>query len=61
MEIVILGHPVLRQKSEPVENIDGKLKETIEKMAETMYKFNGIGLAAEQVGITEKKIGRAHV
>jgi peptide deformylase len=54
MEIVILGHPVLRQKSEPVENIDGKLKETIEKMAETMYKAKGLGLAANQVAIPKR-------
>ncbi len=54
MEILILGHPALREKAEPVENIDGKLKETIDKMADTMYKAKGLGLAANQVGILKR-------
>lgn len=54
MEILILGHPVLRQKAKPVEDINGELKKNIEKMAETMYKFKGLGLAANQVGILKR-------
>ncbi|PMP94383.1 MAG: peptide deformylase [Thermodesulfobacterium geofontis] len=54
MEILIFGHPALRERAKPVENINGKLKETIDKMAETMYKAKGIGLAANQVGILKR-------
>lgn len=54
MEILILGHPILRQKAKPVEDINGELKKNIEKMAETMYKFKGLGLAANQVGILKR-------
>jgi len=54
MEILILGHPALREKAKPVENINGELKQIIEKMAETMYKAKGIGLAANQVGILKR-------
>jgi peptide deformylase len=54
MEILIIGNPILREKAKPVENIDGELKETIDKMAEIMYKAKGIGLAANQVGILKR-------
>uniref|UniRef100_A0A7V6CD76 Peptide deformylase n=1 Tax=Thermodesulfobacterium geofontis TaxID=1295609 RepID=A0A7V6CD76_9BACT len=54
MEILIFGNPILREKAKPVENIDGELKEIIDKMAETMYKAKGIGLAANQVGILKR-------
>uniref|UniRef100_A0A7C4NTG7 Peptide deformylase n=1 Tax=Thermodesulfobacterium geofontis TaxID=1295609 RepID=A0A7C4NTG7_9BACT len=54
MEILIFGNPILREKAKPVENIDGELKETINKMAEIMYKAKGIGLAANQVGILKR-------
>jgi peptide deformylase len=54
MEILVFGHPALREKAKPVENIDGELKETIEKMANIMYKAKGIGLAANQVGILKR-------
>jgi peptide deformylase len=54
MEILIFGNPILREKAKPVENIDGELKETIDKMAEIMYKAKGIGLAANQVGILKR-------
>ncbi|MCD6490246.1 MAG: peptide deformylase [Thermodesulfobacterium sp.] len=54
MEILILGHSALREKAKPIENIDGELKHTIDKMAETMYKAKGLGLAANQVGILKR-------
>ena len=43
---------VLRQKAEPVTDIDGRLQELIDDMADTMYQAPGIGLAANQVGET---------
>lgn len=42
--------PVLRQKAEPVEEIDKELQCLIDDMAETMYEAPGIGLAANQIG-----------
>lgn len=42
---------ILRKKSKEVENFDIKLKNVVDKMFDAMYKFNGIGLAAPQVGI----------
>jgi peptide deformylase len=43
---------VLRQRAEPVTDIDGRIQELIDDMAETMYQAPGIGLAANQMGET---------
>ena len=51
--IFTIGSQTLRAQSAPVKNIDGKMVKTIEAMFELMYKANGVGLAANQVGITE--------
>ena len=46
--------PVLSQVSEPVTVFDSDLKKLIEDMKETMYEESGIGLAAPQVGISQR-------
>ena len=51
MQIVPFPHPALRFKSVDVTQIDGTLRETVAKMFELMYEANGIGLAANQVGL----------
>lgn len=48
------GDEVLRKKCRPVEVIDKKIITLIEDMAETMYKSEGAGLAAPQVGILKR-------
>ena len=50
--IRILTYPdtVLLEPAEPVTNIDGKLQQLIDDMADTMYHAPGIGLASNQVG-----------
>ena len=50
MKIYTYPEPVLRAKTEPVENIDEDIQNLIDEMAETMYAAPGIGLAANQVG-----------
>lgn len=47
---------ILRKKSREVEVIDEKIKTLIEDMIETMHKFDGLGLAAPQVGILKRVI-----
>jgi len=42
--------PVLKETCAPVETIDEKIRTLLQDMAETMYAFNGVGLAASQVG-----------
>ncbi len=50
LPIYLYGHPVLRKKSVDVEPEYPELKELIANMFETMYKAEGIGLAAPQIG-----------
>ena len=50
LEIKKAGAPVLKQVCAPVQRVDAKIKTLLDDMAETMYKSNGIGLAAPQVG-----------
>jgi peptide deformylase len=53
-EIRIYPDPILRKKAQPVENIDGKVKDIVDHMAEVMYTNKGIGLAAPQIGILSR-------
>ena len=50
------GDEILKKKSREVEVIDERVKELIEDMVETMHKYNGVGLAAVQVGILKRII-----
>ena len=45
---------ILRKKSRPVEKIDDKVRELVKDMIETMHKYDGVGLAAVQVGILKQ-------
>jgi peptide deformylase len=49
--IVVVGHPVLRQKAKRVTQIDRSIQKLIEDMIETMKEAPGVGLAAPQVGV----------
>ena len=44
--------PVLRKKCQHIDNIDDNLVTLTENMIETMYKASGLGLAANQVGVS---------
>lgn len=48
------GQPVLRQVATPITQNTPELQKRIEDMFETMYQAEGIGLAAPQVGISER-------
>ncbi len=50
------GDEILNKVSREVEVIDDKVKELIDDMVETMHKYNGVGLAAVQVGILKRII-----
>ena len=56
IEIVTYPDPVLNRKAEPVENIDGDIQNLIDTMSKLMYQASGIGLAANQVGVTKRVI-----
>jgi peptide deformylase len=48
--IVIYGHPILRKVAEDIDKDYPGLKQFISNMFDTMYKSEGMGLAAPQVG-----------
>ena len=48
------GNPILRQKGKAVETFDSDLKNLVCDMIETMYAEEGIGLAAQQIGIAQQ-------
>ena len=54
--IRMAGDEILKKKSREVEEIDDKLQILIDDMIETMHKYNGVGLAAVQVGILKRVI-----
>ncbi len=55
-KIVLRSDDVLRKKCKNVEIFDEKLGILLDDMAETMYKANGVGLAAPQVGILRRAV-----
>lgn len=52
LPIRILGDPVLRTPCDPVTHFDDGLAQLIDDMFETMYAAPGVGLAANQVGVS---------
>lgn len=54
LRIHVLGSPVLRQVTKEIETVTDEHRRLIDDMFETMYVAHGIGLAAPQVGRTER-------
>ena len=48
------GDEILKKKSREIEVVDDKLQILIDDMIETMHKYNGVGLAAVQVGVLKR-------
>ncbi|MFF0143892.1 MULTISPECIES: peptide deformylase [Amycolatopsis] len=51
LPICIAGEPVLHQPTREITEFDEKLRTLVEDMFETMYAAEGVGLAANQVGL----------
>jgi peptide deformylase len=52
--IVKYGDDVLRRPTEPVAQIDDQLQKLIDDMVDTMHAAPGIGLAANQIGVSQR-------
>lgn len=53
-QVVRLGHPALRQKSAAVDLArvkDAKFQKLVDDMIETMRAYEGVGIAAPQIGL----------
>lgn len=55
-EIVKIGDDVLRKKCREVTEFNAKLHDLLDDMSETMYKADGVGLAAPQIGILRRVV-----
>lgn len=53
LKIRIFGDPVLRKRAKLIKEITQAHRDTLSDMAQLMYEYGGIGLAATQVGINE--------
>ena len=54
--IIKKDNPLLRKKSRPVEVFDDRLATLLDDMIQTMYKAEGVGLAAVQVGVLRRVV-----
>ena len=54
--VVKEGDDVLRKSARPVIEFNKRLHTLLDDMAETMYATNGVGLAANQVGILRRVV-----
>jgi len=55
-KILVYPDPILRAKAKEIDNIDDRIIRLSDDMVETMYAAPGIGLAAPQVGVSERLI-----
>ena len=54
--VLKMGHPVLRQVAMPVIRFDHELQALIGDMDETMRSLNGAGIAAPQIGVSQRVV-----
>jgi peptide deformylase len=52
LELRKAGDLILKKTAAPVAKIDNSIKKLLTDMAETMYNFDGVGLAAPQIGVS---------
>ena len=55
-KIILVPDEILKKKSEKIEKLTNKEKQLADDLFEIMYKNNGIGLAAVQVGVLRRMI-----
>lgn len=56
LDIVKVGDDILRQKAEPVNRLTKRVQKLIKDMIDTMYEADGVGLAAPQIGVSQRII-----
>jgi len=50
----VYGDPVLRVRAREITDFDDSLRQLVADMKETMVAYNGVGLAANQVGVPQR-------
>lgn len=54
LPVLHIPHPILKTKALPVEVIDDELRAFLDDMVDTMFDEDGVGLAANQVGVLKR-------
>jgi peptide deformylase len=55
LKVYVAPHPVLKKKAEAVTGgVTADLRKFLDDMLDTMYAYDGIGLAAPQVGVSKR-------
>ncbi|MCF8010806.1 MAG: peptide deformylase [Clostridiales bacterium] len=55
-KIVVAEDEILRKKAKQVPSIENNIYKLLDNMKDTMYEYNGVGLAAPQIGISKRVI-----
>ncbi|MGB7630868.1 MAG: peptide deformylase [Candidatus Deferrimicrobium sp.] len=55
-EILVYPDPFLARVAVPVAAVDGRIRDLVRDMFETMYAAEGVGLAAPQVGVGKRVV-----
>lgn len=55
-DILVWPDPILKKKAAPVATVDDSIRLLVRDMFETMYSAEGVGLAANQVGVLKRVI-----
>lgn len=53
-KVVIYPDEILRKQNEPITEFNDDLKSLAQDMFDTMYEFEGIGLAGPQIGVNKR-------
>lgn len=54
--VVTLPDDVLRHKAKPITKINAGVLRLLDNMKDTMYAFDGVGLAAPQIGVSKRVV-----
>lgn len=52
--VIEIGDDILREKAATVRRFDERLHRMLDDMADTMYDYDGVGLAAPQIGVSKR-------
>jgi peptide deformylase len=55
-EVLRMGHPVLAQVAQPVQDFGPELQGLLQDMKDTMAARNGAGIAAPQIGVSRRVV-----
>ncbi|MFN8670543.1 MAG: peptide deformylase [Candidatus Sericytochromatia bacterium] len=56
LEVKYMGSSVLKREAKKITVINKEIINLAQDMLETMYKYNGVGLAAPQIGVSKRMI-----